>query len=327
VLGLDFGGTKIAAAVADLEGNRLAERITGTEPVRGVLWNFNQGVHLARELIRAAGAGTKLLAIGACTFGIPMQEGILLAPTIPGWEGLALARELTNALQCSAVRVETDVKAAAAAEAGSGALVGADPGIYLNLGTGLAIGIVCSGKVVRGNTGAAGEIGYNLRHVRDLDDDPKTRIRLEDVVSGMALGTTASRETGSSLTAAHVFAADAADQALIAAREAFVRELVFETVNLAITLNPARIAVGGGILRSWSQIEPQLRLALDTFVPFPPELVPGTYPYDAPLVGAISLGMQAAHCAGLPLHGSVSSFSTRGVPDSDSSVMGHGGEV
>jgi len=44
VPGLDVGGTKIAAAVADLEGNRLAEGIAGTEPVRGVRWNFNQGV-------------------------------------------------------------------------------------------------------------------------------------------------------------------------------------------------------------------------------------------------------------------------------------------
>ena len=55
VLGLDFGGTKIAAAVADLQGNRLAEGITGTEPCRGVLWNFDQGARLARGLMRTAG--------------------------------------------------------------------------------------------------------------------------------------------------------------------------------------------------------------------------------------------------------------------------------
>ena len=129
VLGLDFGGTKIAAAVADLQGNRLAEGITGTEPCRGVLWNFDQGARLARGLMRTAGHETNLVAIGACTFGIPTEEGVLLAPAIPGWEQLAFARELANALQCSTVRVETDVKAAAAAETNSGALVGADPAI------------------------------------------------------------------------------------------------------------------------------------------------------------------------------------------------------
>ena len=65
-------------------------------------------------------------------------------------------------------------------------------------------------------------------------------------------------------------------------------------VNLAIAVDPVRIAVGGGMMRSWSVIEPTLRAALEAAVPFPPELVAAQFPYDAPLIGALALGLAAA---------------------------------
>ena len=59
--------------------------------------------------------------------------------------------------------------------------------MYLNLGTGLAVGIVCDGKVVAGAHGAAGEIAYNLRSVADVGLALADRVLLEEVVSGRAL--------------------------------------------------------------------------------------------------------------------------------------------
>jgi glucokinase len=49
------------------------------------------------------------------------------------------------------------------------------------------------------------------------------------------------------------------------------------------------------MVRSWDVIGPRLRAALDAAVPFPPELVPAAFPYDAPLIGALALGAEAAH--------------------------------
>ena len=66
------------------------------------------------------------------------------------------------------MRVATDVKAAATAEARWGALAGYDPAIYLNLGTGLGAAIVVDGRVVKGAHGASGEIGYNLVDAGDV---------------------------------------------------------------------------------------------------------------------------------------------------------------
>ena len=65
-------------------------------------------------------------------------------------------------------------------------------------------------------------------------------------------------------------------------------------MNLAIAVDPARIAVGGGLARSWAIIAPRLRDALDAAVPFPPDLVLAQFPFDAPLIGALALGVEAA---------------------------------
>lgn len=298
VLGLDFGGTKIAAAVADLKGRRLAEETILTNPARGARWNLEAGLEVASTLLDQAGDEGELVAVGASTFGIPIAGGVLLAVAIPGWGELDLRRAIESGLRCDVVRLITDVKAAAAAEARSGALVGADPAIYLNLGTGLAVGIVCGGRVIAGANGAAGEIGYCLRTRGDLERDPADRVLLEQAVSGMALSAVAERETGLDLSAADVFAAESGDEALASALDEFIDELSFHLVNLSVALNPERIAVGGGIVRSWARIEPKIARALETSVPFPPELVRGAFPYDAPLVGAIALGLEAHDLVG-----------------------------
>jgi glucokinase len=91
-----------------------------------------------------------------------------------------------------------------------------------------------------------------------------------------------------------VFAAAASDPDLNDLISGFVDELAFHVVNLAIAVNPARIAVGGGITRSWDRIEPRLTEALRAGVPYPPDLVLAHFPHDAPLLGAVALAVDAA---------------------------------
>jgi glucokinase len=345
VLGFDFGGTKIAIAVCDLMGNRLASATISTgaaiagparggEPAaaqpaseRGARAIFDRGIRAARELLATAAPRSELAAVGAATFGIPFEDRVELAPAIDGWESLALGRELRAAFGGAEVRLATDAKAAATAEARWGALNGCDPGVYLNLGTGLAAAIVVSGKVVSGGNGAAGEIGYNLRAVSDAGRPLGQRVTLEDMVSGQALALRAAGHgpgapgpggpgaggpgaggpgaggggsgwaadpAGRPMTAADVFEASAGDPELDDLITSFAAELAFHLVNLAICINPVRIAVGGGMVRSWERLRPQLEQALSAGVPFPPELVVAQFPYDAPLLGAVALAVDAA---------------------------------
>jgi len=323
VLGLDFGGTKIAVAVCDLRGNRLASATvsTGTPPPptarrtsghgrpgadragspagdgsTGAQAVFQRGIRAAHGLLATAAPGSDLVAVGASTFGIPYDDRVELAPAIDGWESLALGRELREAFSGAVVEMATDAKAAAAAECRWGALRGCDPGVYLNLGTGLSAAIVAGGQVIAGGNGAAGEIGYNLRTLTDVGLELDRRTMLEERVSGLALAQRASGRPGRHrpLTAADVFAAGTGDEALRDLIAEFTAELAFHLANLAILVNPVRIAVGGGLVRSWDRIEPRLSEALRAGPPFPPELVVAHFPYDAPLLGAVALAVSAA---------------------------------
>jgi len=294
VLGLDFGGTKIAVAVSEATtGRRLGSAAVGTQPDGGAQESLGRGVRAARRLLGDVASERELVAVGASTIGIPTAGGVRLAPAIPGWGALPLDRELSLAFAGAEIRLVTDVKAAAWAEVESGALAGCDPGVYLNLGTGLAAAIVTNGTVLSGRHGAAGEIGYNLRRPADVGAALADRVPLEDSVSGKALLSRAARLLPGT-TAAEIFAG-AADHAGIARLVAeFAQELAYHLVNLAIALDPVRIVVGGGMARSWDQLKDGLRAALDAAVPFPPELVLARFPYDAPLRGALALGIAAA---------------------------------
>jgi glucokinase len=294
VLGLDFGGTKVAAAVASADGRRLGAATVATDPTRGARWNLEHGIGAALRLLDDVVPGRPPVAVAATTFGIPGANGVALAPAIPGWEELALGPELSRAFECDAVQVVTDVKAAAAVEARDGALAGHDPGLYLNLGTGLAAAIVCGGRVLTGANGAAGEIGYSL--LRGGGDGEASM--LEHLVSGIGLAATARRRGGGALTAEEVFLQAEATPELARLVDEFVQELGFHLVNLAVAIDPSRIAVGGGMVRSWPRLNGPLRRALDASMPFPPDLVVGAYPYDAALVGAVSLAVDAVAAVG-----------------------------
>ncbi len=296
VLGLDFGGTKIAIAVCDLAGNRRATATVSSGGELGARASFDRGVETARDLLETAAPGSQLAAVGVSTFGIPFDDRVELAPAISGWDGLAFGRELRAAFGGAVIRMATDAKAAAQAEARWGALAGCDPAVYLNLGTGLAAAIVIGGTVLAGANGAAGEIGYNLRSLSDVGLALEQRIPLEDMVSGQALARRAAGAGGQHgpLTAAAVFDAGPGDSGLHDLLADFAAELGFHLVNLAICLNPVRIAVGGGMVRSWERLRPHLQHALSSGVPFPPELVVARFPDDAPLLGAVALAVDAA---------------------------------
>jgi glucokinase len=310
VLALDFGGSKIAAAVAEAStGARLGGSTVGTVAADGAAANLGLGLSAARRLLADVAPGRPLAAVGAATFGIPADDGVRLAPAIPGWEELRLGRELRRAFPGAEIRLANDVKAAAQAELEWGALAGCDPAIYLNLGTGLAVAIIANGAVLTGRHGASGEIGYNLRGLSDVGRPLADRVPLEDAVSGGALARAAADLQLPEPGLAGLFAAAGqpagraehpapgssagADEPASRLLSRFVDELAYHLVNLAIAVDPVRVAVGGGLVRDWRQLQGGLRAALDAAVPYPPELVLGAFPFEAPLLGALALATAA----------------------------------
>jgi glucokinase len=297
VLALDFGGSKMALALCRRDGGHLAEMVLETEPAAGARSNLERAVAAGRSLVESS--SEPLCAVGACTFGIPLDNGVALSPAVPGWDELPVRRLLQEAFAVP-VAVMNDVKAAARAEVRHGSLQGANPALYLNLGTGLAAALVHNGEVIDGAHGAAGEIGYNLRAAKDVWQETGSGTKwsvLEDVVSGMGLSKAVGKLTGDgsgSYEAAEVFEKALAEPAYEQVLDEFLTELSYHLVNLAVAFDPARIAVGGGMVGSWELLVGPLTGALGRHVPYPPELVMAAFPHDAALRGAIDIGLELA---------------------------------
>ncbi|MDQ2888069.1 MAG: ROK family protein [Chloroflexota bacterium] len=289
VVAIDFGGTKIAVASADLNGRILRQTRLDTHATQGAQQVLERTIVAARALIEqtAIEEGGQCSAVGVVTPGVVQDNGILLSPNIPGWDRVSLRETMRANLHIPTVVVANDVKAAAMAEFLWGALKGADPAVYLSLGTGIATAIVIGGRVVTGAHGASGEIGYNLRSVLDTTGAAQGRAPLEEAVGGRFIGERASLLLGESLSAADLFVhSDIRARFLV---DGMLAELATHIANLAILIDPARIAVGGGLMSSGDVILHALAFRLGYAVPFPPEIVPARFLNDASLHGAIAL--------------------------------------
>jgi glucokinase len=291
VLGIDFGATKIAIATADLDGRLLASARLETEAPRGAMQAVERAVTRANDLVASTHRATsgRCVGVAAVSPGIVYPDRVLLAPNVPGWHELELPKLLSEGLGHACGDVATDAKAAALAELRWGNLRDADPAVLVMLGTGIAAAIIVGGEILEGANGAAGEIGYTLRGEENGAADG--RAPLEELAGGRAIGQRGSRLLGSTLSAAEVFAhPDPRARVLI---DETLGELARHIANMAIVVDPARIAVGGGLMSNGEAILAALDHRLRAAVPFPPELVPARFVHDGSLRGAIALALDA----------------------------------
>lgn len=294
VLAVDFGGTKAGLAAFDATGTVLASERLPIHAERGAEQAVARTIEAARSLVGGVGE-RPLLGSGVASPGIVLRDRVLLAPNVPGWSRLRLQDTFEDALGVPAM-CTTDVKAAALAEARWGRLRGVHTGLHLNLGTGIALGVVVDGAVLTGAHGAAGEVGYNLLAAGERSGAHDGHAPLEERVGGVAIGARG-REVGGNGDAASVFALARAEPAARALLDEVLGELAVHVANAAILVDPARITVGGGMVGSADVVLPVLEAALDRAVPFPPELLPARFAQNGPLVGAAALAWDAVTTA------------------------------
>ncbi len=157
-IGVDVGGTKIAAGVVDTEGHIL-ERIKVPTPdtVEGIDVRITEAV---AALLDRVGSEQSRMAVGVAAAGFVDEHRttVRFAPNIP-WREHPLAASLTRRLGVPVV-VENDANAAAWAEFRFGAGYGVSDMTLITVGTGLGGGIVLDGELVRGAYGIAAELGH-----------------------------------------------------------------------------------------------------------------------------------------------------------------------
>ncbi len=161
-LGVDIGGTKVAAGLVDAEGKILFRTRVAMLAHGSAAEGFN-AVQSAIEAVFAARpeARERLTGIGICAPGPldPVTGVILNPPNVPCWRNFPLAAEVQRVFGLMP-RLDNDGNAAALAEAIWGAGVGYRNVFYVTLGTGIGTGIVFDREIYHGRTGSAAEGGH-----------------------------------------------------------------------------------------------------------------------------------------------------------------------
>jgi glucokinase len=163
LIGVDIGGTKVAAGLVDAATGRIVAQGRTPMAASGKPEDGLASVKTAiNSLLKNAGTEVgEVAGIGVCAPGPldPTAGVIVNPPNVPCWRNFPLAGEVSK-LYGVAVRLDNDANAAGLAETIWGAGRGYGNVFYVTIGTGIGTGIVLDGKILHGRTGAAGEGGH-----------------------------------------------------------------------------------------------------------------------------------------------------------------------
>ncbi|MDX3850799.1 ROK family glucokinase [Streptomyces sp. AK02-01A] len=154
-VGVDLGGTKIAAGVVDPKGEILS-RVRVVTPHDPSL--IARAIASAVEQVRQGWDGVRAVGVGAAGYVDRQRSTVRFAPNL-GWQDEPL-REIVERATKLPVVVENDANAAAWGEFVYGAGADHEDMVMVTVGTGLGGGIITGGQLFRGRFGMGGEIGH-----------------------------------------------------------------------------------------------------------------------------------------------------------------------
>ena len=305
-VGIDIGGTKIAGALVDIDGNIVAESKVPT-PAQDPDALVDAVVALVTEL----SLGKEVLGVGVAAAGFidADQANIIYAPNL-SWRNEPFKAKLQEKLPLPVI-IENDANAAAWAEFRYGAGKGYQHMIMLTIGTGVGGAVIVNGQMLRGGFGIAGELG----HLRVVPNGKLCGCGqhgcLESYGSGTALLKAAKELAGSDLeigarlreleaqagelTGAQVYTAilerDPGALQILTELGTWLGEAIG---SLTAVLDPQIVVIGGGVSAAGDLLLNPIREAYLAHLPargFRPELeIKGAeFVNDAGVVGAADL--------------------------------------
>ena len=168
-IGIDVGGTNVKLALVSNEGKIIYSNSIPTHAEMGYEYTVNNIKEAISILLKET--ENKPEDVQGIGFGFPGQvdykSGIVrLAPNIPGWIDVPIANMIEEEFNIP-TRVDNDVRCAALGELNFGAGQGCENLICITVGTGIGSGLIVNGKLVRGASNAAGEIGHIKLQMHD----------------------------------------------------------------------------------------------------------------------------------------------------------------
>jgi glucokinase len=268
VLGLDIGGTKLAAGVVDATGRTRSFAVVPSLPEEGARHTVDRLFALGDRALALSEAGpADIAAVGiGCGGPLDPDRGVVLAPLhLPGWRDVPLTDWAGQHYGRPAV-LDNDGTAGAAGEHRFGAGTGTGFMVYLTLSTGVGGGVVTDGRLYRGATGNGGELGHITVDRAGRPCKGCGRVGcLEAYVSGTSIAERA-REAllgGAPSTLRTVGGFTAADvQAAALAGDPVAGDVWDETTaalgcgltSIVNLLEPEVVVIGGGVSRAGEQL-------------------------------------------------------------------------
>ena len=313
ILALDFGGTKLAAAIAHLDSRQWLRYERRLSPENA---NASTDLEIMRSLIHSLLESAKPTAIGV-SFGGPVDATtgtVRLSHHVSGWENIRL-KDLLEAEFGVAVSVDNDANVAALGEHRFGAGQGYESIFYITVSTGVGGGWILNNQLWRGAGGMAGEIGhmvvdpagaaclcgkrgcverlasgvYMARDVREmLENEPqRRRERREGEILRDLVGGDLELVTGKVVSEA----AGLGDELALEVLSRGAWGLGVGIGNVANLMNPQRFVLGGSVTKAgkiwWDVVQKTARETALPEVDF--EIVSAALADDAPLWGAVAL--------------------------------------
>ena len=244
VLAVDLGGTKIATAVVTEAGN-ISEK--SREPAARTL-------HGSVAQIACAFQRANAEAVGVIVPGIyTEQTGHAWAPNLWGRDEVPLRASLSNTLGAPVV-IDSDRSGYVLGEQWLGIARGLSDVVFVAVGTGIGVGIMCGGRVIHGARGIAGAAGW-------MALDPSWRSEYEALgcweaeAAGPALARRAGMESAEHVVAA---ARNGHPEAISALRKT-AGYLGMGVANLVSLLDPEMVVLGGGLMHAGDLLLADLR--------------------------------------------------------------------
>jgi glucokinase-like ROK family protein len=295
VIGIDMGGTKILGGLISLSGNILT-KIKVKVDVTSSQTSLDQLFEIIQQLIEESKQrNLRPIGIGVGVPGITDSEGgeIVYSPSL-GWEKICL-KEMLDERFHSPVVVENDVNLMALGEYGYGVGRGIQNLVLLAFGTGIGSGIIINGRLYRGSTFSAGEVGHMVPGQKFLSGKYEhTHGALEFMCSGTGIASQANaylheydKAGDSPVTAKDVFeAARKGEEWAVKIVSDVVDYITISVANTIVTIDPEEIIFSGGVFESADLLLEPIKKRLDGLIPMHPSIVLSDLGPQAAIMGA-----------------------------------------
>jgi predicted NBD/HSP70 family sugar kinase len=269
--------------VTDLDGTLLGRSRLTISPAAAPAERLGLAHATLTEACAAAGTDpAQLWQLGVASTGVIDHDGrVMLSVALPGWTGVDIAGAFAEKVGRPVV-VENDGRAAARAEQWRGVGRGVEDMVYVHAGLRTGTGIIVGGRMLRGHSGAAGEIGalpaagwaeapIHLLNFPGLEPDARPEQIAEFVFSRARDG----------------------DETALAATQRYIRALSAGIAALVLTFDPELVVIGGGISRSADLLLGQLVAELERVCVRLPKVVASPLDAEWVALGAVRVALDA----------------------------------